>query len=189
MCQVRVSHKWVRWKMWQISIVSVTHHPCRHSGSWASSCFLFSWWIIEVSWIICSKLSAPVGWSISLSDRQSNSRGQAPAGFCPHNFRGRKLCTYVVVDIYELCCRCFAEVFGARMRKKLRKRQLYPTSTLRALKICSLADSRIEEKAAPMSVEMPMRWQKMFVLDQTRRLKNKKTEWNKVKQTCRLIWF
>ena len=38
-CQLRVSHKWVRWKMWQISIVSVLQHTCRHSGSWASSCF------------------------------------------------------------------------------------------------------------------------------------------------------
>ena len=39
-CQVRVSHKWVRWKMWQI-IVSVPQHSCRHSGSWASSCDVF----------------------------------------------------------------------------------------------------------------------------------------------------
>ena len=39
-CQVRVSHKWARWKMWQISIVSVPQHTCRHSGSWVSSCFL-----------------------------------------------------------------------------------------------------------------------------------------------------
>ena len=26
-------------EMWQISIVSVCQHTCRHSGSWASSCF------------------------------------------------------------------------------------------------------------------------------------------------------
>ena len=42
MCQVKVSHKWVRWKMWQISIVSVPQHTCRHSGSWASSCFEYN---------------------------------------------------------------------------------------------------------------------------------------------------
>ena len=39
MCQLRVFHKWVRWKMWEISVVSVPQHTCRHSGSWASSCF------------------------------------------------------------------------------------------------------------------------------------------------------
>ena len=42
-CHVRVSHKRIRWKMWQIStsIVSVLQHTCRHSGSWASSCCIF----------------------------------------------------------------------------------------------------------------------------------------------------
>ena len=28
-------------EMWQISLVSVCQHTCRHSGSWASSCFYF----------------------------------------------------------------------------------------------------------------------------------------------------
>ena len=33
-------HRWVCWRMWQISIVYVPQHTCRHSGSWAS-CGLF----------------------------------------------------------------------------------------------------------------------------------------------------
>ena len=31
--------------MWEISIVSVPQHTCRHSGSWASSCFLLGYCI------------------------------------------------------------------------------------------------------------------------------------------------